>query len=466
MKRKINKIRVFWLFFLALIVFILVFLAIAPMGKMSYKTDFKQSSRFIQKLSPAERIEAKNIIIGDPVYFSLYTPRTFDQAIIRLRYKNQSEHQVIEAGVLAENLSNNYQLQPVENRILDGPNQTWFKISEGGLTLWQREKKYISLYEFLGDLKPDSRLALYNYDLDYDYRLPNYQASNQTYTLPSWFLGAHRFFVYIKDEPLHLDIRLLDLNKNQQADDVYLNIYYQGDLTNAQGKKDERKLENETVEDRGQILVDLSDLAEGVYEVELKTNNDIVSSISTNQSKLVFSNKVNLFSEDVENINLWSDISCLNIVSASPTALQSILIDKQMQMVDQVYQQFEYQLDSGLKQITLEKGGLNLEGSGFFSFSPEAFFQPKWPTLNQASDLSVFDYILADYISPFREEDWQIAEVHLNLKGMYRYQRQYKIVISIPGLKADDDISDSVIIDSIEVDLSGKSLWQKLKEII
>jgi hypothetical protein len=116
------KIRIFLWSIFGLGLLFLAYEKTVPFGHISYMTDFKHYNYFIGKLTPKERIESDGSItriIGDPVYFSVYSPRNFNRATLTFEYKRFGNGQVkipiIEAGILADKKVWRYDLEPVEN---------------------------------------------------------------------------------------------------------------------------------------------------------------------------------------------------------------------------------------------------------------------------------------------------------------------------------------------------------------
>ncbi|MEK7159815.1 MAG: hypothetical protein AAB766_04940 [Patescibacteria group bacterium] len=77
-------------------VIILVFLfwqKFAPAGEVVYGHDLSDQGKFIFGLYPVGRIIQSSEwqkIIGEPVYFDVYSPRKFKQATVSLRYLNNT----------------------------------------------------------------------------------------------------------------------------------------------------------------------------------------------------------------------------------------------------------------------------------------------------------------------------------------------------------------------------------------
>jgi len=73
--------------------------------------------------------------------------------------------------------------------------------------------------------------------------------------------------------------------------------------------------------------------------------------------------------------------------------------------------------------------------------------------------------MLARYQRPPEVGEWRTASAEFDLRHTYQENGQYSFLISIPGLRADDEISDGIEISEIKVELLGKNLIEKIKEL-
>ena len=85
-----------------------------------------------------------------------------------IRYKNDNELPIIELGVLTDKIQWLYDLEPIENQIIDKLGLVWSVVEQDGLILLQKEKKYDSIEDFLRnysnfsqDLPSHSKLSQY-----------------------------------------------------------------------------------------------------------------------------------------------------------------------------------------------------------------------------------------------------------------------------------------------------------------
>lgn len=124
MGKWVIKLRIFLWSTLILVVAWLLYMGVVPFGKISYVYDFTKENYFIRKLAPESRVlpvkNGSQIIIEDPIYFIARTSRTFDKAVVTLKYKSKTDLPLVQLGVLMDKSAWNYELKPIENKTLDG----------------------------------------------------------------------------------------------------------------------------------------------------------------------------------------------------------------------------------------------------------------------------------------------------------------------------------------------------------
>lgn len=480
------KIRIFLWLFLAAAVGWLLYMAVVPSGNIAYYYAPDKPSYFIKKMTPAERVKitggGRQIIIGEPVYFSLFTPRRFDKAKLTIRYKTEGDAPVIEAGVLTDKKIWRYDLKPIANKIIDDLFLKWGVIKTNGLVLLQREKKFERLGDFLNNLPPREEIALYHYDLKADYFLKDYKKGGPEAVINYPLRGAYQFYTYIKDEDLNFKFVFFDLNKNKDSDPVELNLYQgskfiAGRYFNDDGVSVDSGKESEDRE----AGLKMANLAEGVYKIELKANDDIVTKkIIVSQQKLAFINKIWLADAGGKDMVLFTDCLSLNAQTVNPAKLQTISAGKSALAVSETYKQFSAKFESGMKEIKLEKDDVILSGDGVFGFNEGNMINPEFRKVDASfnPEKEKINYVLAKYNPPAEEGDWRAAEVEFNLSGAYRENGKYSFIISIPGLRAENPSASSapeggqagqavkgVEIGEIKIKLEGKGLWEKLRDL-
>lgn len=468
---KIKQIKRFrWILWLALAgtIIFLLWQNIVPGGHITYVNNFRTYSDFVGNFSPKERVEqprqGQQRIMGNPVYFTLRTPRPFNQAKVTITYQNQSDNlPIIETGVLVDKALWRYDLKPLQNSLIDQLTaEGWSSLEQDGTTLWQRNQRYQSLAEFGQSPPPRSQVASYNYRLPGKYYLSDYQAAGQLFGWNYALRGYYQFYVYVDTEELSLNFRLTDLNLQPGDDDVEIVLYNQQDE-----RIGERLVPDSSGLSSRLVSLHRANLPAGVYKVEFKASDDIVTtSLSTTQSKLSFINRLWLAQADQSDIVLYSDSRAISLQTLNPASLQTATVNDQALKLPATYQQFTLVDRQSVKTIALARGDVVISGPGVFSFSPSGLINPGSQTIDNYWQLSdQINYIVANYQSPRQAGSWQTASLEFDLSQADWQDQAYSFILSVPGLKLEDDLADSLIVGEIKIELTGKSLWQKIKEL-
>lgn len=484
-----RKIRWFWLIILALALVFFAFSAVVPSGHKLYtktfdKPYFWQGRGHIEGFTPSDRLDqAKgnlNVITGDPVYFSLAAPRKFDRAKLKLSYINThpERNKIIEAGVLMDKNVWRYNLKPLENDYLTELLASSTKSQ--GMFLWQKENKFSSPEEFLNNLPLEEKIVLYNYNLE----KPAYWEDNflslaekaawpREFSLPLPLRGGHSAYLYLFEEGLNLNFSYYDLNENSNRGGDPLNFYlydYNGNLVAQEEEVDDgiisdRNLKSETKE----VSLNFKELKRGIYRLEFKANDDIVLDNLWANAPLLFSQRLWLYGSgqgDLKPLELWTDSALLLSKATKSASKQTLDFGGEKQEISEIYRQYEvFNASEGEKKIILEKNELLLENTGCFSFFP-GIINPEPGRIYRGFNPDNFSYALFSYQTPRQEGDTSVAEAEFDISSAYGEDGKYSFIISIPGLKAEDGINDSLIIEKIELELYGKSLKQKIREFL
>lgn len=477
MVNPIIKLRIFLWSLLVLAVFLILYMFVVPSGKITYVSDLKSKNSFIGDLSPKNRvIPDLGTMIGDPVYFSLYTPRKFNTARLTLKYKKIGDFNnlpIIESGVLVDGQTWRYNLAPVENQTIDMLDLAWSTIRENNTILLQREdsststKKYARVEEFLEDLPNPGEIGLYNYDLKTDYVLENYSKSEEENDNFHPIRGSYEFYTYIKDEELDFKFSFFDLNKNKDEDSVDIHLYYSDEIIDSKHLGDDGNTnDNGKRSDIFEENIKIPGLPEGVYKIEIKTNDDIVTQkITTKQQKIAFINNLWLTDRGDKKFSLFTDSKILNVKTTNPDSLQKINFKGEILDLNETYKQFSIKSASTSDEIYLEKDGVIIAGSGVFGFNAESLVNPKFKKID--SNININDeginYVLADYQKPIEDGDWRVATIDFDLSQAYREDGKYNFVISVPGLLAEEKSDRGIEIDEVRFDLTGTSLLEFIK---
>lgn len=484
--KTIIKIRLILWSGLGLVVVWLLWQAVVPTGRISYVYDFKHPSYFIGHLRPKDRVEppenGRQKIIGDPVYFNLRPPRQFNKVKVILKYRRISDDEkektapILEIGVLADKTVWRYDLKPLDNEIINELAREWNAVrGQNNVILLEKEKKYASVEEFLANLPPRNEIALYHYNLSKEFVLPDYASSSKERIINYALRGPYQFYTYLGDnENLDFTFYFRDLNKNKDKDPIELQLYCQGELIDSRRLPDNNDIgDSGQSEDRGQLQLKLSGLPAGIYKVELRVNDDIITKkITTKQSKLAFVHQLWLYRAGASDIKLYTDSRRIQAKTPNPDSLQVIKVGQDELELNKTYKQFSILVrrassTAGYSIIKLAKDGVILAGDEVFAFSPSALLNPDFRKVDIDFDVQAegINYILARYQWPLEVGEWRTANAEFELRRAYRENGQYSFLISIPGLRADDEVSDGIEISEIKVELLGKNLIEKIKEL-
>ncbi|MFZ4631991.1 MAG: hypothetical protein ACOYL8_02135 [Patescibacteria group bacterium] len=469
---------------LLIIIFVFLYLKVVPFGKVTYSRDYTASfgsgKGFINGFTPLERVDFKSgdvpKLVGDPVYFSLFTPRTFDKAKITIIYKDNLsiDTPIIEAGVLADNIVWRYDLTPIDNKALDYLMLRWSLIEENGTIFLQKEKKYNTLSEFendlgRGELKAcpeglEECLAIYNYESNYKYRIPNYKPALPL-IIDKPLRGTHQFYVYLDKEPLRLDFSFVDLNQSLKPSPIEVIVSSDKGIIMSKSASDNKaNLGDSKIEEKNLVL-EKNNLPTGVYKVEVKITDDmVIKKIVSSLDRLAFINKIYPVSNN-GGLNIYTDASNLQVKALNPASLQGINFGGKDFVLDETYKQFNFELkdDSKSKLIKIAKDDIVLENNGVFSFSEASLFNPSLQKADRYFSVKTLaNYVVANYKKPSEADGFKTANFELNLKGAYRENGKYSFMISVPGLKSDDNIKDNLEIYKIKIELEGRTIWQKI----
>ncbi|OGD92507.1 hypothetical protein A2697_02440 [Candidatus Curtissbacteria bacterium RIFCSPHIGHO2_01_FULL_41_44] len=348
----------------------------------------------------------------------------------------------------------------------------WKKIEEGEFTLWQKEKNYQTLYDFVNNPPQNKKVASYFIDLDKLSLLNPGEIKESKVTIDTLLRGNHTFLVRVDKSPLILKIAKQDLNGYEGEDSLTVAVL-----------KDERILAKKTIADDGitdasrlkaepqEETITLESIEPGIYRVnfvfEDQRADGVITRVDVNQRKAVFKNSVFILGE--KPITLWTNSKKLSILTYHSTGFQTVKLNNTHDLkIEEELKKYDFDLESlvgkgennGLFRLESPKNDLVLTNDGYFAFSEDAFFYPeilKFVDLNEVDDLNSFDYVLTSYPLPKKEGNWLIAETNLDPKKIRIEGDKLYFSLEVPQISK---YGGQLEIDYLEIAVKHKGLLE------
>ncbi|MEI7497688.1 MAG: hypothetical protein WCK11_00195 [Candidatus Falkowbacteria bacterium] len=467
-----NKTRtIIWLgyFFLLSIV---IFRGLLPFGQVVYRYNFNNPDYFIRKLTPAERVLPANKheqgIIGEPVYFSVYTPRTFDQAKITLTYKIMGEVPVVEVGVLAHPTLTRYRTVAIENQLIDDLAKKWQVKYGNGYTLLEQENKYQSVDDFFKSLPPTNQVATYRAELPL--RQGEYNFTLATSSVRVGLRGSYQFFTYINRGQMRLKLNITDRNQNNKPDPTTITVY-----------RDGKSVFTRILPDDGVVIdtwqatpvrtfdIESPVLEKGIYQVEVAASDDITTNqLMINSGQLGFSGSLWLADTTKPPILAWTDGQEVSLQVTDPAKEQVVLIGQEKLVVDDTFRLFRKQTSATVTPIKLEKNDIRIVTDGVVAFNRSQLFNPRSIQfgINTKLDERKINYVLTEYLPSENISSTREKKATLDLHGAYREGSRYGFMIALPGLKNDaSSTANTLVLSDLSIEFNGSTLWQKIARL-
>ncbi|MBI2629264.1 hypothetical protein HYW74_04220 [Candidatus Pacearchaeota archaeon] len=303
--------------------------------------------------------------------------------------------------------------------------------------------------------------------------IPDY--TPEKFTIDTALRESPNFYVYVKGD-FTVEVEKNDLNWYENPDILEINLYNLNNTLIAKtkieddGEKDKEPDKDDKTVQKGKLEV--SNLDEGVYRLELKNNADmIIRKITLNQNKIVLKDKVFLASSSVYFNNIESkskiyfkaeDSDKLKLITYHPYALnQSIELDNRNIKLKEINKEYLFDIlySDNLHTLTSKKNDVIVSAPVLFSFSEDSWFDPfNAGKLAFKDDINYLeknaDYVLVSYKPVInQDENWRIAKVRFNLSGLYIKDNKLNMVFNLPHLNENNNLTkqDYISIDWINI---------------
>lgn len=479
-KSIVSKAIVLVIILLAIVApIVLLWKYLAPLGtEVTFRYDSATGKGFIRGLQPGPNVvrvfqQGRRFAALRKTSASFEVqlppaPKGFKKAVVKVRFKNDKQAKFFIG--LKDRPKKHYLTKPMDNKILNFLN--WNVVGGDNLTLFQRERVFKDVQEFIATPPKDAVIASYFLDEDQLKLNPvvpkDYMKDERGLLIDQALRGPHILYTYIKNEPLDFIIEKQDLNRKQGADPLRVSVYRGDTLVLSRTIVDDG-----TVTDSGQMvnpqaLSLQAQLREGTYTIKLSCSKDvIIKQIYTKQHLLVFKNKLFLAGNEgtqkatkIEPIAVFTDSRTVRVEAFDKDGLQELLIDDQRLLVSEPGYRYRVVLQPGIKKIELQRGGVIIRGPGFFSFSRESFFEPVFPRIiefDEEESLDYVDYIITSYQLPSEDDGWLINQQTFDLSRAYiEKDGVLRFKLSSPGLNRKEN---QILIDYVEVTLKKPSIF-------
>jgi hypothetical protein len=438
---------------------------------------YDAGSKDVSAIGPPARVTVSGNVTtqtDDLVYFTTKMPFRFDNAQVKVTYKNNSPSQQVLLGY-KDQTAWHYNSTTLDESVIN--NLNWSKIGSGPY-LFQKSPTYSSVQQFINNPPKTKAIGVYDYSNNDLLKLsttplPNYQPTKTDTTINVPLRGSTTFYAYLNNEPFHMSFTKQDLNWYDDPDVMKVSVY-----------KDKLKVFDATIDDDGdssndhqpgpsqtfQINNPGPGLPQaGVYKIVVEASDDtVLTKITTNLHKIAFEGPIYPVANATIYSGLVSKTQATDLYTRAPvvtaqtyhaSTLQTISVGGQSINLTKPLQTVATKVIASVELAKIEapKSDVSINGAGYFAFSPDQFFEPssyKTLPINSAQDLSQVDYVLTDY--PGIEKlpgGWQVAQRDFDLSDAVIQKGQLSWVIDAPGLSNN---GNKLQIKSIEVTLSKK----------
>ncbi len=406
----------------------------------------------------------------DEVTFALEVPyQRFTSMEAKIRYRGDPSE--FDIGVMKD-APGDYKYAPIHNSSLN--RLEWDAMSSGGVTVFQKEKRFSTVGGFVAALprvvgqqlaaENRSRVAAYFYSpVQPDPAVGKTTAAAKR-TVDHALRGQHVFYFYNAAGGGRLSFQKQELNDQLGPDPLTLNLY---DRSN-------RLLDSMTIGDDG----DASDLhrpsaarpvewapkglSAGTYRLEFLCDTDVL------MKKLTFPGRYlcaaeHVFIDDSYNDKadpsgpavLYSDARNLTAEIWNPESAQTVRINDSLNLpLAEPFNPVMLTLPAGDKTIRTEKASISLKApDSFFAFQQGALFDPmplKTLAYDSRLNQATYDYVIACYTKPRGSGGWLEQSVRLDLADVAPTGSRMYFALSAPGLTEDNK---EILIDDLEIRL-------------
>lgn len=424
--------------------------------------DFKRPSTVISTLFPENNLDdiAKDVetekfyqgIIRDPVFFNVELPKKnkFKFVDLEINYKN-SESPIFQLGVQSNTGENQFILEPIENKIIE--NSDWKRIDdrrEGVILLQKQEENladiqegiYTNFDEFINYFPLEKNIASYNYDIFKNYKIKDYQPSDNVILFNKALRGAHEIVTYVDNENLNYLFFYNSRSKRKNTTENFtVDVYQNNQLIKSFSASDNDSGQNVLESNDKFLQVFLQNPPRGIYSLKIDaTSNTRINMFYTQQKIFGFKEKITLDDQN-ETSHFYINSPSLSFKTNHQSGLQTVVINGGKLEISKLFGYFQSEESNTIFDVTIPKSDLTLKFDGI---ATENLYDNKKlvPNIILLDDYintggRQFDYILSKYYEPTIAEkhDWKNVKKSFNLKDLLIKDNKIKFILSIPGVQ-------------------------------
>lgn len=430
----------------------------------SYIPSPLEASSFIGSNGDGGIIEVPSMrMTKDSVFFSLRLPfETVEAAEVEIAYSGDPSELL--CGFRGGE-SSQYVFKPIHKRLLN--ELDWFRVTEDGVTLFQRKERHHNVSEFLSRLinqrdGDNSRIVEYFYHVPQPEPDIDPSVARRTVTFSQALRGQHTFYAYSAADTLKITFRRWDKNRNEGPDHMNVTVY-----------KDEVPVWGTNLPDDGDTT-DSSALSgpqeekfalrhgKGIYKVTITCSDDVVlDGLEVNTPYVVFRDR--LFLDAVGEgskplpvpTEIYTEAGSLRIAMVEPGGSLKVEVKDNPDnniLLDEPMKYKPWNLGPGHKTLLVHGSGVLINEVGsFFAFGEATYFNPSpLRTLTYTDDLlfQQIDYIIADYVIPQEEGGVRRRTLFFHFPDLAAKDGVIHGCISAPGLTSE---GSSVFIQDLRI---------------
>lgn len=474
-----SRFRVIFIIIASAIFFVFLLRSFSPFGLKAVYNFGYPGSTFIKNLlnlnyvSDLGKINNQSIdyleLKNEIAKFTLEippSPKKISKAKISLDFKTDKEARIGILNDLTEDIEDVTFYEPVLQKIL------WQSVSNGKLSLFQKNKKFESVDDFISDssiTNTDGQgVGVYDYELKPIVSDKTSTAGN--FQTDSKLRGAHTMYVCVNNSSFKLEISKVDLNQYDGSDEVNIFGFYD-DVNIFHTKIEDDGVENKSTDlAKTQSVSFEKKLENGIYKILIDAGSDsIISNIKVNQNLVVFDDlffadnpAVYPIARDYKINTIYTDADRIDFALAHESQKQNIKINNDTFLIDEKNKSISlnrelsdiYSLTDPKKKLSMIQSDINdirISAESVFSFSQEAFFKPRLSStasISQTTDISSLEYIIGKYKKATEKEGW--------------YHQDLEIPIG-PDIVSDNELEFTIYTN--DKGDSQKRNWLKIKNL-